>query len=113
MASGPAMLAAPEALGHRTLLVPASVRSDETRRLLESLSKVRWERGDHWFGVLGKGDEDRRAFDRWRRPVRPVLRHCGRQGKSSLVAPTGEFWAFGAIHNHFFLSAKKRRTKGA
>ncbi len=51
--SAPAMLSALGALGHQILLVPEADRSDERRRLL-TLATVRWERGDHWVGVIGK-----------------------------------------------------------
>jgi DGQHR domain-containing protein len=50
----PAMLAAAGAVGHQVLLVTEAGRDAERKRLIESLAEIRWERGEHWFGVIGK-----------------------------------------------------------
>lgn len=49
-----AMLAAVGAVGHQVLLVPEAGREAERKRLIDSLAEVQWERGERWFGVIGK-----------------------------------------------------------
>jgi DNA sulfur modification protein DndB len=49
-----AMLAAVGALGHQVLMVPEAGREAERKRLIDSLVEVQWERGERWFGVVGK-----------------------------------------------------------
>ena len=55
--AAPAMLAALGAVGHKLLTVPVDQRAEETKRLLDSLAEVQWERGDHWFNVIGKASK--------------------------------------------------------
>jgi len=55
--AAPAMLAALGAVGHKLLTVAVDQRAEETKRLLETLAEVQWERGEHWFNVIGKASK--------------------------------------------------------
>lgn len=55
--AAPAMLATIGAVGHKVLQIPEAGRGNERKRLLESLTDVRWERGPQWFGVIGKSTQ--------------------------------------------------------
>lgn len=55
--AAPAMLASLGAVGHKVLTMPVDQRVEETKRLLDSLADVQWERGDHWFNVIGKASK--------------------------------------------------------
>jgi len=52
--SAPAMLAAIGAVGHRLLNMPPAARIAETKTVLDSMSTIRWERSEQWYGVIGK-----------------------------------------------------------
>jgi len=39
------------------MTTPEGQRSDEIKRLLDTLASVKWERGEHWFNVIGKASK--------------------------------------------------------
>jgi DndB-like DNA-sulfur modification-associated protein len=56
--AAPAMLAALGAVGHKLLTVAVDERDKETKRILDTLADVQWERGEHWFNVIGKASKN-------------------------------------------------------